>query len=155
MALHIFAYNLHLKVSHAVCNNHFNQVPLTVNIVSKRTKYLEFMRISIQKIWVPTVFFLKQSWEMWIYLFFFLASYVFWDISHKQVSKRSLKISTPALARVYMWKTLSKPLQYLPKLSPKFEHVQSATSALVSQDVQMWRLFLELQLGPTLNVNGS
>lgn len=54
-----------------------------------------------------------------------------------------------------MWKTLSKPLQYLPKLSPKFEHVQSATSALVSQDVQMWRLFLELQLGPTLNVNGS
>lgn len=49
MALHIFAYNLHLKVGHAVCNNHFKQVPLTVNIVNKRTKYLGFMGISIQK----------------------------------------------------------------------------------------------------------
>lgn len=49
MALHIFAYNLHLKVSHAVCNNHFNQVPLTVNIVNKYTKPLGFMGISMKK----------------------------------------------------------------------------------------------------------
>lgn len=39
MALHIFAYHLHLKVSHAVCNNHFNQAPLTVNIVNKQPQY--------------------------------------------------------------------------------------------------------------------
>lgn len=36
--MHIFAFHLHKKVSHAVCNNHFNQVPLTANILNKHVK---------------------------------------------------------------------------------------------------------------------
>jgi len=103
MVLHIFAYNLHLKVSHAVCSNHFNQVPLTVNIVNKHTKYLGSVGISVQKT-MGACSLLKQSWEIW---FSCLAPQVWWGLYHKQVMKRSSKIRVPALARTYVCQTLS------------------------------------------------
>lgn len=34
------------KVSHAVCNNHFNQVPLTANILNKHVKIHVYTNLS-------------------------------------------------------------------------------------------------------------
>lgn len=81
MALHIFAYNLHLKVGHAVCNNHFNKVPLTVNI-HIHGKYVEVVGISIQKhMGVHTAVSVKQFGEI---RGSFLTSSFCWSISHKK-----------------------------------------------------------------------
>lgn len=106
MALHIFAYNLHLKVSHAVCNNHFNKVPLTVNI-HICAKDVGVMGISIQKHMGAHCCHFQAVWRNQGFFFYIISSLGYF----LQKTKRSLKIRAPALRTPYVFKTV-KLFQY-------------------------------------------
>lgn len=92
MALHIFAYNLHLKVGHAVCNNHFNKVPLTVNI-HIHAKYVGVMGIGTPKQMGAHCCLCQAVWRNQVFFLNIIILFKYFP----QETKRSLKIRAPTL----------------------------------------------------------